>query len=35
MRLLDKDSLQLDLTKLGFDPDALEHFEKAIRSPTA
>ena len=33
MRLLDKDSLQLDLTKLGFDPDALEHFEKAIRSP--
>ena len=33
MRLLDKDSLQLDLTKLGFDPDALEHFQKAIRSP--
>ena len=33
MRLLDKDSLQLDLTKLGFDPDGLEHFEKAIRSP--
>src|SRR5437016_2570748 len=33
MRLLDKDSLQLDLAKLGFDPDALEHFQKAIRSP--
>jgi len=33
MRLLDKESLQLDLTKLGFDPDALEHFQKAIRSP--
>src|SRR5438132_2823928 len=33
MRLLDKESLQLDLTKLGFDPDALEHFEKAIHSP--
>src|SRR5882762_1606676 len=33
MRLLDKDSLQLDLSKLGFDPDALEHFQKAIRSP--
>src|SRR5438309_10716322 len=33
IRLLDKESLQLDLTKLGFDPDALEHFQKAIRSP--
>jgi len=33
MRLLDKESLQLDLTKLGFDPGALEHFQKAIRSP--
>ncbi|PYM34172.1 MAG: type II secretion system protein GspE, partial [Candidatus Rokuibacteriota bacterium] len=33
MRLLDKDSLQLDLAKLGFDRDALEHFQKAIRSP--
>src|SRR6059036_2176435 len=33
MRLLDKDALQLDLTKLGFDPWSLEHFEKAIHSP--
>jgi type IV pilus assembly protein PilB len=33
MRLLDKDALQLDLAKLGFDPGALEHFENAIRSP--
>src|SRR6266550_6371064 len=28
LRILDKDALQLDLTKLGFDPGALEHFEK-------
>src|SRR2546425_949697 len=33
MRLLDKEALQLDLTKLGFDPWSLEHFEKAIHSP--
>src|SRR6184192_473939 len=33
LRILDKDALQLDLTKLGFDPGALEHFQKAIRSP--
>ena len=33
MRLLDKDALQLDLTKLGFDPWSLEHFQKAIHSP--
>src|SRR5207247_2748679 len=30
MRLLDKEALQLDLTKLGFDPWSLEHFETAI-----
>jgi type IV pilus assembly protein PilB len=33
MRLLDKESLQLDLAKLGFDPWSLEHFDKAIHSP--
>src|SRR5438128_2209886 len=33
LRILDKDSLQLDLTKLGFDPGALEQFEKAIHQP--
>jgi type IV pilus assembly protein PilB len=33
MRILDKESLQLDLTKLGFDPWSLERFDKAIRSP--
>ena len=33
MRLLDQDALQLDLTKLGFDPWSLEHFQKAIHSP--
>jgi type IV pilus assembly protein PilB len=33
MRLLDKGSLQLDLSKLGFDPWSLEHFTKAIRNP--
>ncbi len=33
LRILDKDALQLDLTKLGFDPGALETFEKVIRQP--
>src|SRR5215510_8874583 len=33
LRILDKDALQLDLTKLGFDPPALETFEKVIRQP--
>src|SRR5262245_38562817 len=33
LRILDKDALQLDLTKLGFDPGALEQFEKVIRQP--
>lgn len=33
MRILDKSGLQLDLTKLGFETDDLERFEKAIRSP--
>ena len=33
MRILDKDSLQLDLTMLGFDSWSLEQFTKAIHSP--
>jgi type IV pilus assembly protein PilB len=33
MRILDKESLQLDLTMLGFDPWSLEQFTKAIHSP--
>lgn len=33
MRLLDKSNLTLDLTKLGFEPNALEDFMKAIGSP--
>jgi type IV pilus assembly protein PilB len=33
MRILDKESLQLDLSKLGFDPWSLEQFSRAINSP--
>ncbi|RLA91435.1 MAG: type IV-A pilus assembly ATPase PilB [Deltaproteobacteria bacterium] len=33
LRLLDKSNLQLDMTKLGFDPEPLEKFKKAIHSP--
>jgi type IV pilus assembly protein PilB len=33
MRILDKGNLTLDLTKLGFEPTALEHFLKAVTSP--
>src|SRR5262252_972881 len=33
MRILDKDSLQLDLTMIGFDSWSLEQFTKAINSP--
>ncbi|MEK7836680.1 MAG: type IV-A pilus assembly ATPase PilB, partial [candidate division NC10 bacterium] len=33
LRILDKESLQLDLTMLGFDPWSLEQFNKAIRQP--
>ncbi len=33
MRLLDKDKLMLDMTKLGFEPDSLRHFEQAILKP--
>jgi type IV pilus assembly protein PilB len=33
MRLLDKDYLMLDMTKLGFEPESLARFEKAIQRP--
>ena len=33
MRLLDKDKLMLDMTKLGFEPESLEKFERAILRP--
>ncbi len=33
MRILDKSNLELDLTKLGFETEALKDFEEAIRSP--
>ncbi len=33
LRLLDKSKLQLDMTKLGFEPETLEIFRKAIHKP--
>ena len=33
MRLLDRDQLMLDMTNLGFEPDSLKKFEKAIQNP--
>ncbi|HEX5061843.1 MAG TPA: type IV-A pilus assembly ATPase PilB [Kofleriaceae bacterium] len=33
MRLLDKSNLQLDMTKLGFDPKPLNDFKVAIKKP--
>ncbi|HDP26283.1 MAG TPA: type IV-A pilus assembly ATPase PilB [Deltaproteobacteria bacterium] len=33
MRILDKSSLQLDMTKLGFEEDALKNFKEAIYKP--
>jgi type IV pilus assembly protein PilB len=33
MRLLDKDNLRLDMTKLGFEPESLAKFEEAIFKP--
>ncbi len=33
MRLLDKESLRLDMTMLGFEPESLEKFEAAIFKP--
>jgi len=33
MRLLDKSNLQLDMTKLGYEPEALASFQKEIHKP--
>jgi type IV pilus assembly protein PilB len=33
LRLLDKDKLMLDMTRLGFEPESLEKFELAIQRP--
>ena len=33
LRLLDKDKLMLDMTKLGFEPESLEKFKRAIANP--
>ena len=33
MRLLDKSNLQLDMSKLGFDPQNLKDFQEAIHKP--
>ena len=33
LRLLDKSNLQLDMTKLGFDPAPLKNFKEAIHNP--
>jgi type IV pilus assembly protein PilB len=33
LRLLDKDNLKLDMTKLGFEPESLARFEEAIFKP--
>jgi type IV pilus assembly protein PilB len=33
LRLLDKENLMLDMTRLGFEPDSLARFEKAIFKP--
>ncbi len=33
MRLLDKSNLELDMTKLGFDPEPLKRFKDAIENP--
>src|SRR5678815_729597 len=33
LRLLDKSKLMLDMTKLGFEPESLQRFERAIHKP--
>src|SRR5438270_6485390 len=33
MRLLDKENLRLDMTKLGFEPESLERFQHAVLKP--
>ena len=34
MRLLDKENLRLDMTKLGFEPESLAKFERRFCGPT-
>ncbi|HEY7406036.1 MAG TPA: type IV-A pilus assembly ATPase PilB [Candidatus Angelobacter sp.] len=33
LRLLDKENLRLDMTKLGFEPESLEKFQRAVLKP--
>lgn len=33
LRLLDKSNLQLDMTKLGYEPESLTHFKREIHKP--
>ncbi|MEW6366046.1 MAG: type IV-A pilus assembly ATPase PilB [Acidobacteriota bacterium] len=33
LRLLDKENLRLDMTRLGFEPESLRRFEKAVTKP--
>ena len=33
IRLLDKENLRLDMTKLGFEPESLERFQEAVLKP--
>ena len=33
MRILDKSALQLEMTKLGFEPEALERFQASVHKP--
>src|SRR5690606_41993956 len=33
LRLLDKDKLMLDMSKLGFEPESLEKFQRNIANP--
>ncbi|WP_136525590.1 type IV-A pilus assembly ATPase PilB [Geomonas ferrireducens] len=33
LRLLDKSNLQLDMSKLGYEPEALSHFKREIHKP--
>ncbi len=33
LRLLDKENLRLDMTKLGFEPESLEKFQRAVKKP--
>jgi type IV pilus assembly protein PilB len=33
MRLLDKENLRLDMTKLGFEPESLEKYQRAVLKP--